>query len=136
MAEKFNIDEIDKRVYNLGRLTDEVIDLLGLDLEPTSICISDDKIEYTKKHEHKFKSYKTYKRCVEEAPNIIEQPDYVALHPNGNSIEYIKKIDEVMLIAVRLKKSGNLWVKSIFPISESKMNLYIKAGTAVEVKKD
>jgi len=41
-----------------------------------------------------------------------------------------------MLAAVRVKSSGNLWVKSIFPISESKMEIYIKAGTAVKVKKD
>ncbi|MGL5676619.1 MAG: PBECR2 nuclease fold domain-containing protein [Cellulosilyticaceae bacterium] len=136
MAEKFNIDEIDKKVYNLGILTEEVIELLGLDMKPTSICISDDKIDYTKKHEHKFKSYEAYKKCVEQTPTIIQEPDYIALHPNGNSIEYIKKIDEIMLVAVRVKKAGSLWVKSVFPISESKMDIYIKAGTTIKVKKD
>jgi len=91
MAEKFNIDKMDKKIYHLGTLTDEVIRLLELDLKPTSICISDDKIEYTRKHEYKFKSYEVYKKCVEQAPDIIEYPDYIALHPNGSSIEYIKK---------------------------------------------
>lgn len=68
------------------------------------------------------------------APEIVASPDYVALHPNGESIEFIKMVDEIILVAVRVRQHGNLWVKSIFPITQSKLEIYIKSGTAKKVQ--
>lgn len=136
MAEKFDIDNIDKKVYDVGILSKEIINKFNLNMKETKICFSDDKILYTKKHECNFKNYNEYKKCVEATPDIIEEPDYVAVHPNGKSIEYIKKIDQVMLVAVRIKPYGKLWVKSVFPISQAKLDLYIESGTAKNLKND
>ena len=136
MFDRLDIDNINKKVYHVGVLTPEIINILSLDIQSANICISDDKITYTKKHESKFKDYSEYKKCIEETSNIIANPDYVAVHPNGNSIEYIKKIDQVMLVAVRVKNAGTLWIKSIFPITESKLAVYIKTGSAKKVGLD
>lgn len=128
--EKFDINNITKNSYHIGMLTKKVIDTLGLSLKETKILLGQDKIKYTEKHKHKFKNFDEYKKHIELTPDIIANPDYVALHPNGKSIEYIKRINEIMLIAVRVKPHGFLWVKSVFPISEAKLNVYIESGTA------
>ena len=37
----------------------------------------------------------------ERIPEIIAHPDYIGRHPNGQSLEYIKRIDGNVLVAVR-----------------------------------
>ena len=132
----FNIDNLDKKIYHVGILTDEVIQLLGLNLNSTNIAFSEDKIRYAEKHADKFESYEQYKYYIESTPDIISNPDYVALHPSGKSIEYIKCVDEILLVAVRVRQHGHLWVKSFYPITQSKLDLYIKVGTAKPFKKE
>lgn len=127
--DRLDLNNITQSSYHIGILTLEVIEILGLNLKETKILIGQDKVKYTEKHKHKFSSYNEYRRHIELTPEIIANPDYVALHPTGKSIEYIKRVDEVMLVAVRVKPHGNLWVKSIFPISEAKLNVYLKSGT-------
>lgn len=130
-VEKFDLDNINKNTYHIGNLNKKVIELLNLHIqENTKIIIGQDKIKYTEKHKHKFSSYDEYKKHIEMTPEIINSPDYVALHPNGESIEFIKIIDEIILVAVRVRQHGNLWVKSVFPITQAKLDIYIKSGTA------
>ncbi|CDX02958.1 hypothetical protein DesLBE_4632 [Desulfitobacterium sp. LBE] len=133
--EKFNLENINKNSYHIGNLNKKIIELLNLNIqENTKIIIGQDKIKYTEKHKHKFASYDEYKQHIEMAPEIVASPDYVALHPNGESIEFIKMVDEIILVAVRVRQHGNLWVKSIFPITQSKLEIYIKSGTAKKVQ--
>ena len=133
--DRLDLNNITQSSYHIGILTLEVIEILGLNLKETKILIGQDKVKYTEKHKHKFSSYNEYRRHIELTPEIIANPDYVALHPTGKSIEYIKRIDEVMLVAVRVKPHGNLWVKSIFPISEAKLNVYLKSGTVKKLQR-
>lgn len=134
MFENFDIDNIEKEKYLVGKLTEDINCLLELNLGEKLIYISNDKIEYTQKHSHKFNSYNEYKTCIESTPSIVQYPDYVAVHPTGQSIEFIKRINEIMLVAVRIKPHGNLWVKSVFPITEAKLNKYIDSGTVKKLK--
>ena len=131
--DKINIDNIDKKVYEVGILKQDVINMFNLGIEEKKICFSDDKILYTKKHKRQYDSEEQYKKCIESTPDIISKPDYIAVHPNGKSIEYIKKIDNIMLVAVRIKRSGCLWVKSVYPITQAKLDLYINANTAKKI---
>jgi hypothetical protein len=135
-VEYFDIDNIDKKFYNVGSLSSDVVNLLGLNSTVnTPILFSDDKIKYTLKHSHEFDSYEQYKACVEAIPDIISNPDYIAKHPNGESIEYIKTLDKLVLVAIRIKQSGNLWVKSFYPITQAKLQLYIDDGTVKKIAK-
>ncbi|MCL2628509.1 MAG: PBECR2 nuclease fold domain-containing protein [Oscillospiraceae bacterium] len=133
--EYFDIDNLYKRNYLVGRLTEKVINLLKLATIETDILISKDKIKYTLKHEPDFESYEQYKKCFEMTPDIIANPDYVALHPSGESIEYIKQLDKTVLLAVRIKSGECMWVSSFFPITRAKLNVYIREGTAKRVSK-
>jgi hypothetical protein len=126
----FDIDNLEKKVYEVGYLSQEVINLLKLNNKEMPILLSDDKIKYISKHADEFSSYEAYKKCTESIHDVILYPDYVALHPNGKSIEFIKRIDNLVVAAVRIKSSGNLWIKTLYPISESKLNRYIQSGNA------
>lgn len=128
--DKIDINNINKKVYEVGILKKDVIELFNLELDEKIICFSDDKIAYTAKHKHKFDNEEQYKTCIESTPDIINNPDYIALHPNRQSIEYIKQIDKLILVAVRVKRNGNLWVKSVYPITQAKLDLYINSKTA------
>ncbi len=128
MSEKFDINNINKNVYNIGKLTSDIIEILDIELNEADILISDDKIKYTEKHISDYENYQQYKEMTEKAPEIIAKPDYVGVHPKGQSIEFIKKLDKNILVAVRISNKNNMWVKSIYPITDSKLNIYIKSG--------
>ena len=128
--DNIDMNNINKRAYEVGILKKDIIDMFNLGLNEKTIYFSDDKIAYTSKHKHKFDSEDQYKTCIESTPDIISNPDYIALHPNGESIEYIKQIDKLILVAVRIKRNGNLWVKSVYPITQAKLDKYINSNTA------
>ncbi|QUI24844.1 hypothetical protein HZI73_22200 [Vallitalea pronyensis] len=129
MTEKFDIDNLTQNAYVIGKLNEEIINLLNLTMDETDILIGKDKIKYTLKHKHKFRNDEEYKKCIEFTPDIIANPDYVGVHPNGKSIEFIKTIDQTLVVAVRIKPKGILWVKTIFPITPDKLNVYKKSNT-------
>ena len=71
MTEEYNINDLEKPEYLVGRIEKGVIDLLGLSLNECNIMFSAKRIRHTKKHEHKFDSYEDYKKSIESAPEII-----------------------------------------------------------------
>lgn len=77
------------------------------------------------KHRQEFRDFDaTYERI----PEIIAHPDYIGRHPNGRSLEYIKRIDGNVLVAVRLCDKLN--VRTMFVIKDSKLKNYLNAGRA------
>ncbi|MCR1899016.1 PBECR2 nuclease fold domain-containing protein [Irregularibacter muris] len=137
MVDKLDVFLFKKEVKKIiiGRLSAEVIDYFNLNCSPCNIVLWADRLKYTEKHKTDFKSEQEYYRHIEEIPNIISNPDYIGLHPSNNSIQYIKKIDENMLIGIRLKPTGDLNFRSAYPITQEKLNSYLKAGTLVKYKK-
>ena len=88
-----------------------------------------DRLKYIEKHKSDFKSEEDFYKHIEMLPEIIGNPDYVGIHPSGESIEYIKRIDEVMIVAVRLTGKKALWVRTAFPLSNDKLETYISSGS-------
>ena len=142
MSEELNINKqelyplntnknIQARVGNfpqkIGILREKAIQLLGLNRSEANILISSDKPKYIEKH---FIDKTDLDLHISLIPGIIEKPDYVALHPNGTSVEYIKIMDEIVLIAVRLNRNNTLWFKTMFKITPAKLQVYIDSGTA------
>ena len=72
--------------------------------------------------------WKNIARNYERIPEIIAHPDYIGHHPNGQSLEYIKRIDGNVLVAVRLCDKLN--VRTMFVIKDSKLKNYLNAGRA------
>lgn len=145
MAEKLDIELFDEgqKYIVIGKLSDEVISFLkeknttnnSLDnLKPCDILLWNNRIEYTEKHKGNFRTAEEYYRCIENIPNIIENPDYIGLHPHDNSIQYIKTFNDIVLVAVRITQTGNISYRTLYPITESQLKDYLRKNRAWKFK--
>ena len=137
MADKLNIDNL-KLGFNsikIGVLTKEIIDLLGLNRDICDIILWEDRFKYIEKHKGDFKNEIDFERHIAAIPEVIENPDYIGVHPHKNSLEFIKRIDELLIVVVRIKQKGDLAFRTAYPLSEKQLQDYLKSGTAIEYKK-
>lgn len=108
----------------VGELTAKVISAFGLDYEEgKEIFLSPKRKRHMEKHRGEFEDFDGVFARIDE---IISNPDYVGLHPNGQSLEYIKKIDGNVLVAIRL--SEKMTVRTMYVIKDTKLENYLKAG--------
>ena len=109
----------------IGELSKEVISILDLNLKPQNINIWSTRIvDHCEKHKEDYSSPEAYYQAVKSIPLIIKEPDYIGLHKNGN-IQYIKKLDDISLVGIKICK--NLLFRTIYPISETKLNNSLKS---------
>ncbi len=136
---ELNINQISKKHsqnIKIGELSQEVIDLLNLNLYPQNIYIWPLRInEHCEKHKNEYSSFDSYNKTIKSIPLIIKNPDYVGLHKNGN-IQYIKKLDDISLVGIKvLNNNKTLLFRTIFPISETKLKNSIKSKKFIPLKK-
>lgn len=110
----------------IGYVKQETINTLNLkgSLE-TPIYIGQTNIDHMEKeHPDDFKKYSS------EIEDIISNPDFLALHPNDGSIQFIKTFQtsenkDYVLVAVRAtKKSGIYYAKTLFIMNDEKVKRY------------
>lgn len=96
------------------------------------IFISEGNEEHIKKtHPVEYENY------FSELSNILDNPDYLGIHPNGRSIQYFKFFGdgpERVLVAVRATNKGTLFVRSLYSVTEEKFNRYLKSGSLKKVQ--
>ena len=98
----------------VGHLTPKVIKAFDLNYKPgEEITLSAQRKKHMEKHRQEFSDF---------------DATYVGRHPNGQSLEYIKRIDGNVLVAVRLCDKLN--VRTMFVIKDSKLKNYLNAGRA------
>lgn len=122
-----------KTKIKIGELTQEVIDLLNIDRKPCNIVMWAERLKYTEKHKVNFNTEEEYKEAIRNIPNIIKNPDYVGLHPTDNSIQYIKEINKIMLVGIRIKPEGEISYRTAYPITESQLKDYIRKRRVVKL---
>ena len=130
--EELNIKKLTKgksKNIKIGELNQKVIDLLGLNLKPQNVNIWSTRIEeHCEKHKKEYSSIDAYNQAVKSIPLIIDNPDYIGIHKNGN-IQYIKRLDDISLVGVQvIKGGGGLLFRTIFPITESKLEHSLETG--------
>ena len=124
------MSKVDKR----GKFSKKIIDLLNLDIpENTEIYIGNQNREHMeKKHSH---DYYYYHHLL---PNIIENPDYVGIEPKNNSIEYIKEVsidpNVIIKIAIRVSSNGKYFVRTMYNISDHKIQSALNKGYLFKVE--
>lgn len=75
-----------------------------------------------------------FEGTYQKIPEIIQTPDYVGLHPDGKSNQFVKLLEEKTLVAVRLDaNSGN--VRTMYPLTDNKLNNYINENRMKYQKK-
>ena len=111
----------------IGIISKKVIEVLNLDIEEgTPIFISDRNIEHMENSHPE-----DYKKYFKQISNILENPTYVAKHPNKDSIEYIKRYildNEYVLVAVRVTKNNVNFARTMFVMTDRKVEIYKKSG--------
>lgn len=122
--------------YKIGELSTAVINTLGLDLKPQNIYVWTPRIqEHCEKHKSEYSSPEAYYRAINSIPEIIRNPDFVGQHSNGN-IQYIKKLDDISLVGVKLVRQNGLLFRTIYPITEDKLEHYLRAQKIKRIKKE
>jgi hypothetical protein len=118
----------------IGELSEKVIKLLELNREKCDIIMWEDRFKYIHKHICDFKTPENFINCISCIPEVIAKPDFIAKHPTKNSIEYIKRLDELFIVVVRIKSTGNLAFRSAYPLSERQLQNYLNSGTTIKLK--
>lgn len=123
-----------KEIKEIGYLNEKVIDTFSLSYKNNQpILIGKSNINHMKK-EHPL-DYDKYGKFI---PDIISKPDYIAKHPKKESIEFIKKfytnkIDYV-LVAVRASGGGELYTRTLFIMTDVKVEMYKKKRALIPYK--
>ncbi len=76
-----------------------------------------------KKHKREFLDFE---KSFNEINLVINEPNYVGLHPDGQSIQFIKVTNENVLLAVKLDKY--LDVRTMYVITDNKLQNYLNSG--------
>lgn len=113
----------------VGQITQGIIDLTGISLPAnTPIMFGQTNLDHMKEaHPDDFEKY------GDRLDEILSTPDYVAKHPRKDSIEYIKiyhdhVTNEHVLVAVRASGSGVIYARSLFVMTEKKVQQYQDKG--------
>jgi len=130
-----NVIDLEKTTWKMtvGRLENRVISALNLSIAETDIVMWYDRVAYCRKHRASYASDAEYEFCINKIPDILANPDYVAKRPNSESIDYIKRIDKLMIVAVRVKDNGPFMVRSAYPLNEEQLSDYLTHGSAKKV---
>lgn len=135
---EININKIRKKNENIkiGELSEEVINTLSLNCKPQNIYLWGARIdEHCEKHKCEYSSPTAYDEAIKNIPNIINNPDYVAINPKNGNVQYIKRLMDISLVGIKITKgSKGLIFRTIFPITESKLNNNIKNGIYKKIK--
>ena len=85
-----------------------------------------------KKHPH---DYFYYNHLI---PDIISNPDYVGIEQKNNSIEYIKEVsidpNVIIKIAIRVSSNGKYFVRTMYNISDHKIQSALSKGYLLKVE--
>lgn len=84
------------------------------------IVIYDDRYDHIEKHKYEFSSIFEYDNALSSIELIIAEPDFIVIDDKKKGIEFIKTLNDNILIAVRLSSSAELKIKSLYPINEVK----------------
>jgi hypothetical protein len=109
----------------VGEISAEVAEILDLDIQPsTPILLGETNLHHMKYGEHR----EDFEMYGDKLSLILEKPDYVRFVEDNETIEYIKIFGRHVKVAVRVSRSGNLFVRSLYVVLKSRTEHYIKTG--------
>lgn len=124
------------RPTEIGKIDGIVVSVLNLSLDPdTPIFVGETNLQHMRdEHPEDFLKY------GDKLKEILQTPDYVAKHPQKDSIEFIKRyydedIEEHVLVAVRATKSHIHFARTLFVMADDKVTKYNKKDALKPYKK-
>jgi hypothetical protein len=114
-------------IIQIGKITPKVAVILDVVPVDSPILLSESTINHIQNRHPK-----DYARYGKYIAKIINTPDYVGLRPTDGTVVYVKEFtfeNENVKLAVRATKKGVLFVRSLYVITESRLDNYLKKGT-------
>ena len=107
----------------LGEVTKKVVEQWGLkEHQNKKIVMYYDRKEHCKeRHLKDYENESNYYFVMDSLEEIIQSPDYVFYNKNTLGLEYYKKLNENILIAVRISNGKELKVRSVYPVYQNKI---------------
>lgn len=126
-----------KAYKKIGKIKSSISELLELDFSGI-VYASPGVIRHIKKRHSKQLTKRVKENIIETMEKIIKSPDYFGLdnkRGNGGSLELVKKIDNIILLGLEIDLEGKyIYVATMYPITESKMNARIHSGRLISVE--
>ena len=86
-----------------------------------------ERLDHIEKHKNNFCDSETFDKYVEMIPEIINKPDVIGVRDKDSSIQFIKEMDDNVLVAVRLNtKEIYHFVRCILLLIVKKKHIYEK----------
>lgn len=122
-----------QNTWQIATLEDRVIQALDLNLKAGApIYVGQKNIEHMN-DEHP----EHYAKYGDQLAEIISSPTYVSKNPTKGSIEYIKEYtdenNDHVLVAVRATGSGTLFARTLFVMTEEKVDKYRAKGALIKI---
>lgn len=137
--------ELDISLFNdniksqsIGRFSPHMIEFILSKKPAFAGRISSDKdilfwaarVKHTERHRKDFASDEEFEQCIRDIPNIIQNPDYISIHPADESVSFIKKYTKNISVAIKISTDGKMVYRTMYPLRESQLNTYIKNNRA------
>ena len=84
------------------------------------IVIYEDRYSHIEKHKFEFSSQSSYEYVINNVDVIVKNPDFIVIDEKKKGIEFIKTLDDNVLVVARITISTEMKIKSLYPINESK----------------
>lgn len=119
----------------VGVLVKGVLEVLGIEQDKAVnspiYCGEKNYRHMMEKHPDDFKKYGDRLR------EILDDPDFVALHPSKGSIEYIKAFERLdgidyVMVPVCASKQGVYFARTLYILREGQIKDYKESGTLFE----
>ena len=106
------------------KITDEYIEKFVLDesYKDKTIALYDDRINHIERHREDFTNPLFLDIVFRDLSLIVSNPDFISEDKKNNSLQIVKKMEDNVLVAVRISSGPILKIKTIYPINETKYN--------------
>lgn len=114
----------------VGEISEKIADLAKINYTG-NIYAAPGVVKHIKRRHKDELSDNVLNNLIEVIKVILSSPEYIGTHPKkvGESIEFIKEIDENLLVATELDvKEGYLYIASLYPITHSKIKNGLHSG--------
>lgn len=127
-----------KAYKKVGKIKESISDNLEFSI-PKAVYASPGVINHIKKRHGKQFTKKVKDNIIDIVERIIKNPDYVGIEydrGNAQAIELVKKIDNtIILLGLEIDvESEYIYVATMYPLTESKLNARIYRGRLVKIE--
>lgn len=127
-----------KAYKKVGKIKESIINNLELSI-PKAVYASSGVINHIKKRHGKQFTKKVKDNIIDIVERIIKNPDYVGVeYDRGNvqAIELVKRIDNtIIFLGLEIDVEGEyVYVATMYPLTESKLNARIYRGRLVKIE--